>query len=673
MWHKVLFAVKLVCGILAGLTAVSHAYCVRFTDSTGAQYILSKPPERVVSLVPGITKILYALGAGDAVKGTTWHDKVPEEDPRAVVGGFLAPSVSRILALEPEVVFLSSVHRDLRDQLAGKSCRTVELNAETIEDIYRNIAFLGELFDRRQQAEKVIQEMRHRLEIVSRKVEMIPPTQRKRVIRFLGWDRVMTTGDNSLQNDLIRGAGGIPPRLLRWGDMVEISLKEWTQFNPQVIYGCEEDRQYAETLLLRLGWKDVEAVQNGNIVFFPCDLTCQASVHTPDFVAWLASTLYAEAFSIGADQVLPDKCNEAKPVDLPLDYVKSAQVVESDLFDFPNKTLLIELKKPMRVLSTLEGEREGITALGNHGTPPPCWSIGHRIGLEVSWQRICGVMGKGRRESSFLMTGASLDCLALIKAQFRDTTVYALVTAGVRGNAIRSAYDEGLFYEPGTINIILMANATLSSRARTRAIIAATEAKSAALQDLDIRSQGDPLRWQATGTGTDEIIVVEGSGPILDCAGGHCKLGELIARAVYDGVREAIFRQNGIRNPRIVLLRLQERGLSPSAILRQCPAFPDPNGGISRNALRMLEELLLEPRYATFMEAALALSDVHERGGLMDLDAYLLWSRGIAAEIAGEPIIHWEELEKRENLPVVLRLAINALLNGIAQKLIRTN
>lgn len=672
-WFKGFIAALLMCGMLSGTTVVSHAYGFQFSDSTGARFSLSKPPERVVSLVPDITKILFALGVGDAVQGTTWHDTVPVEDPRAVVGGFLAPSVSRILALKPDMVFLSSLQRDVRDQVADGSCHVVELGAETIEDVYRNITLLGELFDRRVRADELIQEMRNRLEVVSRKVEKIPRAQRKRVIRLMGRDRVMTAGDGSFENDLIRAAGGIPPRLGRGGAVVEISLDEWTRFDPQVIYGCEEARQTAETLLSQPGWREVEAVRRGNIVFFPCDVTCRASVHTADFVAWLASTLYTEAFSVQADQVLPERRKGSRPVDVSLDYIKSAQVVESDLFDFPNKTLLIELRKPMRVLSTLEGERTGITVVGNHGTPPPCWSIGHRVGLETSWKRLCKVMAKGRDRSSFLMTGADLDCLAVGRSRFRELTVYALVTAGVHGNAVRSASDEGRFYEPGTINIIILANATLSSRARTRAVITATEAKSAALQDLDVRSQGDPLRWQATGTGTDEIIVVEGSGPPLDCAGGHCKLGELIARAVYDGVREAVFRQNGIRNPRSVLRRLEERRLSPLAILGQCPVFLDAKGEVSRDALRMFEEILLEPRYASFVEAALALSDVQERGGLMDLDAYWLWSRGIAAEIAGEPVHDWQDLERRENLPVVLRISINALLNGLARKVTREN
>ena len=61
--------------------------------------------------------------------------------------------------------------------------------------------------------------------------------------------------------------------------------------------------------------------------------------------------------------------------------------------------------------------------------------------------------------------------------------------------------------------------------------------------DLDVRSSAAPRRYQATGTGTDNILVVQGTGIPIKLAGGHSKMGELIARAVYQGVLEAVSKQ----------------------------------------------------------------------------------------------------------------------------------
>lgn len=656
--------------LLGALPWCSPLHASQIVDSTGSTIDLPDRPQRVVSLVPEITQILFALGAGDAVHGRTWHETYPPETAgKTVVGGYFSPSVDRIAALDPDVIFLSSLHKTVRERFADGPCRLVELRSNSIEEACRNIKQLGNVFHNPQAAAEVVSRIRGTLRLVSRKIEKIPPDRRLRVLRLMGRDQVMTPGDDSFQNDFIRAAGGIPPRLGKNGGAVTVTLEEWKRFNPQVIYGCGGDREAAGWILSQPGWKDVDAVREGKIFTFPCELTCRASIYSADFIAWLASSLYGDSFSVAANRVLPEKPTGSRSLELPLDYVSSARIVESTISDFTNKTLLVEFKTPMRILSTLEGERGGIRCVGNHGSPPPCWSIGHKGTVEGLRNHLCSVLGKSPKSTSLLMTGARMDNLVIRSARFKDMTAFALVTAGVQGNAVRMASDEGPFYEPGTINIIVMTNRRLSPRARARAVISITEAKTAALQDLDIRSGGDPLRWQATGTGTDEVIVVEGTGTGLDNTGGHCKMGELIARAVYEGVREAVYRQNGIVASRSILLRLQERGLAPFDLLRQCSCWEANGENPPSAAGALLEEILLTPRFASFVESALALSDAGERGQTCDTEAFRLWARSVAEDIAGEPILEWKELIVREDIPATLKIALDAVLNGVSNKL----
>ncbi len=167
------------------------------------------------------------------------------------------------------------------------------------------------------------------------------------------------------------------------------------------------------------GWKDVEAVRTGRIHYFPCALTCRASVHAGEFVAWLAATIYEEEFACGRARVFEERLLRTIPLDIPLAYVRSARVDETPIFDFPNKTLVVEFKEPMRVTSTLEGERQGILAVGNHYSPPPCWNIVHRLGFEESRNHICKAIGKAKENSCFLFTGADMGNLSVQKAQYR--------------------------------------------------------------------------------------------------------------------------------------------------------------------------------------------------------------------------------------------------------------
>jgi len=642
------------------------SYPVTFADSRGEIIIVDKRPEKIVSLVPSITEIIFKVGAGDSVKAVTYHDNYPgEPSSKQIVGGFFSPSLKMIEAIQPDIIFLSHLQKKVMEKFSHGKCKLIDLETDSIADSYKNIHLLGRIFNKEKQAAILVDEIKRQLWIISEKVGKLPDSKRKRVLRLMGRDLVMTPGDDSFQNEMIRTAGGIPPVLGKKGNIVVITKKDWVTFNPQVIYGCGGDRETAKKFFNRPGWKDVDAVKNSKIYYFPCDLTCRAATHTGYFVSWLASRIYTEEFSKKENYVLKEQVFKSRILGLDLDYIKATHISYSHIHDFLNKTLIIDFKKTMSIVSTLEGERNGIGSVGNHYFPPPCWVIEHKSDLKGIKEKVYQVIGKSEKNASFLFTGADMDNLAIKKQRFREMEVWAMVTAGVKSNAVRMSKDKGRFYEPGTINIILLSNMKLTQRAMTRAIISATEAKTAALMDLDIRSCDSSLLHGATGTGTDNIIVVQGTGIEIDNSGAHSKLGELIAKAVYQGVQEAIRKQNKITASRNIFQRLQERQISIYSLTSAmtCDCIQKKN-----DFAAAVEKLLLDNRYASFIESALAISDVYEKGLLNDLSAYQLWCRMMAEDIAGKKIDQMKNLVAIEDMPVVLKMALDALLNGVILK-----
>jgi len=653
------FIALLICG-------TSFAAPVSFVDSTGHGFTLEKSPVRAVCLVPSVTEMIFRIGGGGAVAGVTYHSTYPPEATlKPIVGGFFSPSLKRIASLRPDMIFASHLQKAVIRKFRGM-CPVVVLEANSVADIYSHLGILGKIFNRGPEADRLIRGMKSAFNLLKLKTGRIPARKRKRVIRLMGRNTVMAPGDDSFQNEYIRLAGGIPPAFGKKGAIVTVSKREWRRFNPQVIYGCGGDRAVVKRMLSRPGWRDVAAVKNKAIYFFPCDLTCRASTHAAYFASWLSSTLYGDWYAKKANQVIQDHLVSSRPVPLPFGYVKSARILTSRISDFTNKTLLLSFRHPVRVLSTLEGPRDGISAVGNHYLPPQLWNISHQIGFRTFRKAIYRVLRVRKTDTSFLMTGADMDNLSVQTKRFRAITVTALVTAGVRSNAVRMSKDTGRYYEPGTINVLLLTNCRLTPRAMARAVISATEGKTAALQDLDIRSAVTGKINQATGTGTDNILVVAGGGVKIDNAGGHSKMGELIARAVYDGVREAVFRQNGITRRRNVFQRLRERKISLYDLV------PDKgvSGNISRReAVAALEKLLLEPETAAFIETAFAVSDQAETGLIKSLAPFSRWCGHVASGISGKQAGPLKELvPERCQLPAVLRMAFNALLNGIALK-----
>lgn len=236
------------------------------------------------------------------------------------------------------------------------------------------------------------------------------------------------------------------------------------------------------------------------------------------------------------------------------------------------KTLIVEFPQRRRVLSTNDGFVDAM-AVVNHAAQPELWShvceamktnheVGGKVYMRMIRERMALRLGLRSEDISMMGTAADMDNLAVVTKTHHPFILTALVTAGAKGNAIRTGVDEGVYIEPdlnwekllttkelrpGTINIIVLTNARITDAGMARAIITVTEAKTAALEDLHVPSTYTK-NVQATGTGTDNVIIVSGtSGPLVTYPGGHSRIGELMGKAVYDAVVEALGKQNGFK------------------------------------------------------------------------------------------------------------------------------
>jgi adenosylcobinamide amidohydrolase len=234
-----------------------------------------------------------------------------------------------------------------------------------------------------------------------------------------------------------------------------------------------------------------------------------------------------------------------------------AEIIYHQFHGLKVKTLLVSFADKRKSLSTREGFKE-VTFVANHYSPPGLWDFIHKNKEEYE-EKLYADLGIVPDAVAMLFTGADMDNLSIKMEEYDDFKVYACVTAGVKSNAQRIGVDkagniekEGGFKPLATVNIIILTNARLSDAAMVGSIITITEAKVIAFQDMDIRSSYNS-KIQATGTGTDNIIVVRGFDTRITYLGGHAKAGEMMAKAVTCAVKEAIFKQK-------VLLRNREKG-----------------------------------------------------------------------------------------------------------------
>lgn len=253
----------------------------------------------------------------------------------------------------------------------------------------------------------------------------------------------------------------------------------------------------------------------------------------------------------------------AADISLPENLKSKAFVVKSERDGLWEKSLVVQFPERRRTLGTLDGFVEAYAAL-NHSAHPLLWQKvsenfmsqngrGGKAYTDFMQQQIASHLKLKAGDINKMATAADMDNLSVVTMEFKPLTVTVLATAGAKTNAIRTGVDTSSHIEGeephGTINIVLLTNAKLTDGAMARAIITVTEAKSAALQDLNVPSSYTKT-VQATGTGTDSIIVVSGTtGPKATYTGGHSKLGELVGKATYKAVVEALGKQNGFLLP----------------------------------------------------------------------------------------------------------------------------
>jgi adenosylcobinamide amidohydrolase/predicted amidohydrolase len=256
------------------------------------------------------------------------------------------------------------------------------------------------------------------------------------------------------------------------------------------------------------------------------------------------------------------RAGEPAPADqalaLPAEVAAQARILRGERDGLWEKTLLVTFPQPRRVLSTFDGLTVSRAAI-NLSAHPLLWQKLGGDGQAYVEQRrayIAERLGIDAGEVVQMATAADLDNYSAVTKAYGPLTVTVLATAGARSNALRTGVDMGTHIEGesgddthGTINILVLTNARLTDGAMARAIVTVTEAKTAALQDLQVPSTYTPS-VQATGTGTDSVVVVSGSsGPRATYAGGHSRLGGLIGAATHEAVVEALGKQNGFFMP----------------------------------------------------------------------------------------------------------------------------
>ena len=274
---------------------------IHITDGLGREVNLSGPAQRVVSLAPSNTEILFAIGAGPQVVGRDHLSDYPDvaKSVTDIGSTYEALNTEQIVSLKPDLVLAAEVNRPEQVKSLEDLGLTVYYlkNPTTLEEMYHNLEIVAQLTGHASEAASLIDSLKARVAAVDAKIA--PINSRPSVFYELDATdpaKPYTAGKDTFITLLIERAGGhnIAADLESYP---QLSLEQIVASNPDfIILGDAAYGTTPESVAARPGWSNLNAVKNHRVVAFDDNLVSRPGPRLVDALETLAKLLHPGLF-----------------------------------------------------------------------------------------------------------------------------------------------------------------------------------------------------------------------------------------------------------------------------------------------------------------------------------------------------------------------------------------
>jgi len=293
--------------LVAATSTVPPEPTVEAVDGAGKTIRLAGPAQRIVSLAPSNTELLFAIGAGAQMVGRDEFSDYPEAAKAlpAIATGMGKLNTEAVVALEPDLILAAEITPpDQVETLRGLGFTVfVVINPDDFEGLYGNVLSLGTLTGRGSAAQGLADELRDRVTAVGQKLSSA--TTSPRVFYELdGTDptKPWTSGPGTFLDLLIRAAGGTNVGAVLSSQFAQISSEELVRQDPQVI--LLGDTAYGTTIegvSARAGWATMTAIKRKAVFPFDDNLVSRPGPRMVDGLEQLARLIHPELFAQQAE------------------------------------------------------------------------------------------------------------------------------------------------------------------------------------------------------------------------------------------------------------------------------------------------------------------------------------------------------------------------------------
>jgi iron complex transport system substrate-binding protein len=288
--------------VLISPAASLNAQVPTIKDDVGNVFSLQRPPQRIISLAPNITEILFALGLGDQVAGVTRYCDYPAAAlKKEKIGGMLDPDIERIQALNPDLIIgfrgnpLAALKK-LQDLHARVFILDIGMD---LPSVYPLIAKIGRVTFKEIEAQRLVQSLKKKYDSVELALRGI--TQQPRVFLNIHGLGLSTCGRESYFNDLLARAKGVNIAGSVPQNWLEYNRERFLKDNPDVIViltRSQRDFEKAKDWLkAQSGFSRIQAISSGRVYFMDENPASRFGPRLFDALLELARLLHPQRFA----------------------------------------------------------------------------------------------------------------------------------------------------------------------------------------------------------------------------------------------------------------------------------------------------------------------------------------------------------------------------------------
>lgn len=270
-----------------------------FVDDFGFVTEVNSTPNRIVSLAPSNTEILYALGLGDKIVAVTdYCDYPPEALENEKIGGYSTVNVEKVIALEPDLVVAAYGNGKNTVEFLRDYVPVISLNPDDLQGIERDILLLGKVTGEEENASKLVQFMSERIERIRSHNSISADTDFKRlnerklrVAHIIWHDPIWVSGKGTFIDEIITEAGG--KNVFNFTGWRIVSEEDLFVKDPDLIIvnggtGMGSGKNITYEGVMKM---DLEAVNEGKVIIINPDIVSRPSYRVVYGLEWIYNSI----------------------------------------------------------------------------------------------------------------------------------------------------------------------------------------------------------------------------------------------------------------------------------------------------------------------------------------------------------------------------------------------